>query len=893
MTIVGTSLGNYEIGELVGRGGMGEVYRARDSKLKRTVAIKVLPGELAQDPDRVQRFQQEAEALAALNHPNIAAIHALEEANGQRFLVLEFVEGETLAERLQAGALPPGEVVPLALQICGALAAAHDRGIVHRDLKPANIKITPDGQVKLLDFGLARIFSHDATSPDLSHSPTMTASGTGGLIAGTAAYMAPEQARGKPVDKRADMWALGCVLYEMLTGHRVFSGETVTDILAAVVTQEPALDALPADATPQLHWVIGRCLQKDASARFRDAADVAIVLVGPAIPHAAQPVVTRRRWPLLAASVLAAVAGTAMVMTLLRSPAPRPPLARFDIPVTGVPINQPMAVSPDGRRVLYVSVTAPGAGSTSQRMSLWVRPLDALEATLVDGTQTSPTLMNPAWSPDGRSIAFVAEGKLKKIDASGGAAETLATLDSQIGGIAWNRDGVILFATNNHGLRSVAASGGPVSAVTERDASLDETYHDCPDFLPDGKHFLYLGYSEKKTENRAVFMGELGSRTRTRLMASDSCVEYVQPGFLVYTRGRTLVARPFDADGMRVTGDAVAIVEDVATYSNGEMAAFAVSDGGTLVYRRPASQSEANRSLVWIERSGRTSAPLAEIRLGNATIRLSPDDKRVAYAAGTDGSRDDIWTHDLERNVRLRLTTDPNLDHVPVWSPDGTRIVFDKHTGQGSSLYEIPSSGAVPERELFKVDNGDFIAAADWSRDGKVLVFHRSAAANPPWSIWGLRLDGDRKAFPYRVTAADSVAATLSPNGRWLAYSTNESGTYQVVVQPFPDPSGGKWQVSATGGRFPEWRRDGRELFYLSPANELMAVPVTTEASFTSGHPTMLFRAPTLGASQWGAFAATADGRQFLFSAPAANAAPPITTVLNWTALVTKTERQD
>jgi eukaryotic-like serine/threonine-protein kinase len=886
VTIVGTVLGSYEIGALVGRGGMGEVYRARDSRLKRTVAIKTLPRELAQDPDRVQRFQQEAEALAALNHPNIAAIHALEEADGLRFLVLEFVEGETLADRLQGGALPVGEVVPLALQICGALAAAHDRGIVHRDLKPANIKIAPDGQVKLLDFGLARMLSPDASSPDLSNSPTMTATGAGGLIAGTAAYMAPEQARGKPVDKRADMWALGCVLYEMVTGRRVFGGETVTDILAAVVTQEPALDALPADATPQLQWVIRRCLQKDASARFRDAADVAAVLAGPAMAAAVQPAASGRRWLPFAAAVLAAVAGTAIVMTMLRSPAPPPPLTRFDIPVTGAPITQGMAVSPDGRRLVFVAATDQLAGRGTSQLALWIRPLDALEATLVEGTETSRTLMDPAWSPDSRFIAFVADGKLKKIDASGGVAETLATLDSQIGGITWNRDGVILFASNNHGLRSVAASGGPVSAVTERDASLDETYHDCPVFLPDGKHFLYLGYSEKKTENRAVFVGELGTRTRTRLMASDSCVAYVQPGFLVYPRGRTLVSRPFDAGGLRFTGEAVAIVEDIATYSQGEMAAFDVSDGGTLVYRK-TGQSDANRSLVWIERSGRTSAPLGEIRLGNVSIRLSPDDKRVAYAAATEGA-DDIWTHDLERNVRVRLTTDPNVDHVPVWSPDGARIVFDKHTGQGSSLYEIPSSGAVPERELFKSENSDFIAASDWSRDGKMIVFQRSATGNPPWSLWGLRLDGDRKAFPYRVTAADNVSATLSPNGRWLAYATNESGTYQVVVQPFPDPSGGKWQVSATSGSFPVWRGDGRELFYLSPTNELMAVPVTTEASFTSGRPTILFRAPAAGA----VLRATADGQRFLFSTAPANTAPPITTVLNWTALMTKTERQ-
>jgi len=889
MVAIGSTLGPYEISALAGRGGMGEVYRARDSKLKRTVAIKVLPAEFAHDPDRAHRFQQEAEALAALNHPNIAAIYALEEANATPFLVMEFVEGETLAERLTRGPLRMDEVVPLAQQICGALAAAHDRGIVHRDLKPANIKIAPDGQVKLLDFGLARMFAPEGSLSDLSHSPTMTAASVGRMIAGTAAYMAPEQARGKPVDKRADIWALGCVLYEMLNGLPAFTGETVTDILAAVVTQEPPLDQLPATTTSQVRWVIGRCLQKDPALRLRDAADAAALLsatIGPAVAPSA-----RARWPWIAAAlaVIAVFGAGGAAIGLSRSSHPRPALVRFDIPVTGVPLTQAFAVSPDGQRVVFVGGSSGGGPA---RLGLWLRSLDALEARLIDGTETSRTSMWPAWSPDSRSIAFVADKKLKKIDVTGGSAETLAPMETQIGGITWNRDGVILFASNDHGLQRVPASGGPVTRVTERDATLQETYHDCPVFLPDGRHFLYLAYSEPKPENRAIYAGSLDSTTRTRIMSSDACVSYVAPGFLVFPRGRTLMARPFDAKALTMTGDAMPIVDDVATYSNGELAAFAASDGGTLVYRKSA-QPEGLRSFVWYDRNGKASEPLGQLQAATGpVVRLSPDDKRVVFSSATDGSRDDIWTFDLERNVRLRLTTDPDVDHVPAWSPDASHIVFDSHRGgRGSTLYTIPANGASREEILLKVEGTDFIAASDWSRDGKYLVFHRSPGGTPPWSLWGLPLNGERKPFLYKGSSADYTAARFSPNGRWLAYTTNESGSYEVVVQPFPDPSGGKWQVSANGGLFPAWRRDGRELYYVKPSGELVAVSVNPEA-FAVGASTTLFRSPLgTGPAQGSLYDATSDGQRFLFAAPTGNTAPPMTTLLNWTSVFTKADR--
>jgi Tol biopolymer transport system component len=885
----GTRLGPYEVTALLGAGGMGEVYRARDARLKRDVAIKILPTAFAQDPDRIRRFEHEAEALAALNHPNIAAIHTLEESNGIRFLVLELVEGETLSDRLRKGPLSPNEVTSIGLQICAALSAAHDKGIVHRDLKPANIKITPGGQAKLLDFGLARVFAADTSPSDLSHSPTITVPSAGHVIAGTAAYMAPEQARGKVIDKRADMWALGCVLYEMLSGRPLFAGESVTDILAAVLTQEPTLDDLPANASPQMRWVISRCLQSDPAARFRDAADAAAVFGAPSEPVVVQRF-ARRRWIEAVAGLTAAIAVTAFAVSYFRSfkqPQPQP-LIRFDIPAPGASILQPMALSPDGKRVVFVV-----AAAAANRNALWIRSLDGLDAKMIAGTEAGRELMSPAWSPDSRSIAFVADGKLKRIDANGGMAQTLVTLDSQVGGITWNRDDVILFASNEHGLRYVSASGGPVTTVTERDASLDETYHDCPVFLPDGRRFLYLAYSETKPENRAVYVGSLDSNGRTRLMTSDWCVMYAKPGFLVFPQGQTLMARPFDAGGIKLFGDAVPIVDGVATNPNGEVAAFDVSDGGTLVYRK-AAPLETTSSLIWADRNGKISDPVgASIQPGGGpTMRLSPDGKRVAFNTGIDGGRDDIWVLDVERNVRVRVTNDPGLDHVPVWSPDGSRLIFDSHRrGKGSALYEIPSDGAVPERVLLQLDDEAFIAATDWSRDGQFLVFHKSASGGPPWAIWLLPLVVDRKPIPYKMSSFDNIGARLSPNGRWLAYSTNESGIYQIVVQPFPNPAGGKWQVSTNGGTLPVWRRDGRELYYLAPSGELIAVMVNAESAFTIGISTTLFRTPIPPTSQGSPYAVTADGQRFLLAVPSRAAATPITTIVNWESLATKPDR--
>jgi Tol biopolymer transport system component len=482
----------------------------------------------------------------------------------------------------------------------------------------------------------------------------------------------------------------------------------------------------------------------------------------------------------------------------------------------------------------------------------------------------------------------VADGKLKRIDVTGESAPTLTPLDSQIGGIAWSRDDVILFASNEHGLRRVPASGGEVVSVTERDASLDEIYHDCPAFLPDGRRFIYLAYSEAKPENRAVYVGSLDSKARTRLMSSDSCAAYAAPGFVLFSRGRTVMARPFDAQALEFTGEAVAIADDVATFSNDEYAAFAVSDAGTLIYRK-VGVPDTTRSLVWIDRNGKVSEPIgAPIQSSTPVVRLSPDNRFIAFSTSVDGRPDDIWTHDLQRNIRLRLTTDQSLDHLPAWSPDGSQVMFDSHrNSKGSAIYQVPANGAVDGRPFFQPEANLWIGVNDWSRDGRFLVLQQSAAGGAPrWSLWGLPLFGERIQFVYKTSAGDNLGGRLSPNGRWLAYTTTESGTSQVVVQPFPDPSGGKWQVSGTGGSNPIWRRDGRELFYVNSTRDLVSVEVKAESAFAIGKSTTLFRTTIALGTPGFPYDATADGTRFVFAIPSGNTTPPITTILNWSSLM-------
>ena len=905
----GTRIGPYEVTAQIGEGGMGQVYRATDSNLARSVAIKVLPDALAQDTERVARFEREARMLAALNHPNIAHIYGLERASNQVALVMELVEGPTLDERITRGVIPIDEALPIARQIAEALESAHELGIVHRDLKPANIKVRHDGTVKVLDFGLAKAMEPlgpvgSGSAPvgpgGLSLSPTITSPAllTGaGIILGTAAYMSPEQARGKAVDKRTDIWAFGCVLYEMLTGRRAFAGDNVTDVLARVLERDVDLGAIPASVPPAIRRLLRRCLVKDWRQRLSDIGvarleiDEALTGGAPelatAVSSGARPWRERAAWA--AAVVAAAIIGGSAAYYSRPVPAP-PSEVRFEIPVTQMRFLTDIAVSPDGRRVAFAAAAPNG------RDAIWVRDLNASTARLLPGTENaSPQSMVPTWSPDSRYIVFAADGNLKKADVMGGSAQTLTQLGGQLGGAAWNRDNVILFASNDHGLRRISASGGNVTGVSERDASLEETYHDAPAFLPDGRHFLYFAWSNAKEENRAIFIGSLDSPSRTRLMTAESNALYSR-GHLLFMRGDTLVAQPFAPDRLQFTGDAVSLDVRVAKFG-GELGAFSVSDTGTLIYREPRDETPT-RQLVWIDRNGKTVRATDDQFSMGPGLRLSPSGKQIAFV---EGNPPDVFVYDLERHVKTRLTTSPETDHNPVWSPDGSRVVFDSHrqgpdpqSASDAGLYERPSNGATAEQPMLDREKGVQHSPRDWSTDGHTLVFAKQGQ-NGRWNLWGLPLTGDRKPFPYRISEFNENEAALSPNGRFLAFTSNESGRNEVIVQPFPDAGRGRWQISSEGGSAPRWRSDGRELFYIDLKGRIVGLSVTvTGPTFSIQQTSLTMQTPlpvplqTAGSSA--PYDVAPDGQRFLLTLPITGvSATPISVRVNWSALAGST----
>jgi eukaryotic-like serine/threonine-protein kinase len=878
----GAHFGPYEIVAAIGAGGMGEVYRAHDSRLNRHVAIKILPQLFAADADRIMRFQREAQVLASLNHPNIAHIHGVEEVGGVRALVLEFVEGPTL-EELIAGGLSLAEGLQMARQIAEALEAAHEAGVIHRDLKPANIKVTPGGVVKVLDFGLAKPSGADQSSSSLSMSPTITSPAMGthaGVILGTAAYMSPEQARGKPVDKRADIWAFGAVLFEMLSGRQLYAGDTITDVLAGIVTREPDWRMLPTGTPRAVRRLLARCLEKDPKQRLRDIGEARIALTAPD-DEPKQPVQGSRSTSWIVGGALAAAAIAALVtagLSRLYRPAPVPsaPEVRFEIPVLGTP-TQAFTVSPDGNHVAFVADNGGG------QYVVWLRSLDAMDARILAGTEGTPPREFQFWSPDSRHLVFAQGGRLKKVDITGGLPETITDVVPGFSGGAWSRTGAILIATNGHGLRRFSSSDGALTDVTKLDLAQGDTYHDCPFFLPDGHHFVYLAYREKKLESSTLYLGDLNSNVSTPLMNADFCAAYV-PGAIVFPRGTALMARPFSEERLAFSGDAVTVVQNLALLPSGEVGLFATaSDAGALAYR---TARVVTSRLVWTERTGR-SRPSMGPPLAATQISLSPDGTKVAFSEGTDRPQDDIWVYDIGRDVKSKLTTDPAIDHFPTWSPDGSRLAFDSHR-DGIALYEMPASGAVPEHQILAAEPAMQQSARSWSADDRFLLFQKSKGVS--WDIWVLPLSGDRKPFPYVATPASETDPVFSRNGKWVAYDSTESGKLQVVVQPFPDPSAGKWQISTQGGAFPRWRGDGKELYYLAPSGELKAVAVTTEPTFAIGKTTTLFQTSLgyTGTPQGPRYDVTADGQRFLVLTPDAGVgSAPITVILNgWNTLL-------
>jgi Tol biopolymer transport system component len=840
MLIPGTRLGPYEVQAAIGAGGMGEVYRARDTKLHRDIALKILPESFASDADRLARFQREAQVLASLNHPNIGGIYGLEEADGIRGLVLELVEGPTLADRLGHGPIPVDEALPIARQIAEALEAAHEQGIIHRDLKPANIKVRPDGTVKVLDFGLAKALeATPGSSPSVSMSPTITtpAMTQVGMVLGTAAYMAPEQARGKVVDKRADIWAFGCVLYETLTGRRAFAGEEVSDTLASVLARDPDWALLPPNLSPALSTYLRRCLHKDPRQRVHDIADVRLALEGAfetAVPQPAPPVRVPqwRRVGLMGASVLimgVILAGGA-VWFVMRPPAPR--VMRTTITSTALAalsingIDRDLAITSDGSRIVYV-----GTNGTQ----LFVRALDALEPVAIfKGAPRGPFV-----SPDGLWVGF-ADGftALKKVAMTGGPAITLASLDAAPRGATWAPDATTIFATDNRttGLQRVPAAGGLPEVLTRPDRAQGEADHLWPEMLPGGRAVLFTTTALTGGLDAAhVTVLDLQTGTRTVLVRGGSHAQYVRSGHLVYAAAGSVWAIAFDLARVETRGTPVPIIGQVVTTATGGVNAVVAGDG-TLAYVSGAGGVGAARTLVWVSRQGQETSIVAPPR-AYVYPRIAPDGASVTLFSN-DQERD-LWSWDFSRTTLTRLTFGGALDGHPAWTPDGRRLAFSSERAGARNLYWQAADGRGAVEKL--TDSPNVQSAGAVSPDGTLLTFTETAAKTGE-DVMQVELHGTHRVTPLVQTPFTERNGILSPDGRWLAYEANDSGQFEVYVRPFPDVNGGHWQVSTGGGTRPLWARNGQELFYLSPAGALMRLGVERGPSWAATTPTLLIK---------------------------------------------------
>ena len=920
----GTKLGPYEITSPLGAGGMGEVYRAKDPRLERDVAVKVLPDEFFEGEERRQRFEREAKLLASLNHPNIAAIYSFEEVSGRHLLVMELVEGEGLDQKVASGPLSLEESLYLAKQIAEALEAAHEKGIVHRDLKPANVRVTLEGRVKLLDFGLAKMFEGEGgpgSSAGVTHSPTLTARATAaGVILGTAAYMSPEQARGKPVDKRTDVWAFGCVLFEMLAGKRAFEGETVTDVLAAVLMKEPDWAALPEQTPAGVRRILRKCLQREAKVRLRDIGDARLDLeelagtpsfsgqlpfeekteapnpTGASAERASRERGSKRNLSLFLPWAIAAAFAAAAGALALRARAPQAPaqsnLTASLLPPEGWtfdPLGGPPVFSPDGTRLVFVV----SDGSKSQ---LCVRSLATGDSTFLPGTETG---RNPFWSADGRTVGYMGQTTgLAVVPATGGAVEYLAPSGPGRGGTS-SPDGTILYspALLSAIYRVTPGKAGRVAA-TKLDEARGESTHQWPFFLPDGRHFLYVVQRVDAATRRnetELCVQALGSDTRKVLLKSATRAIHV-PGYLLYAWNGSLMAQAFDAARLEVTGDPFVIVPRVQYLADGGTGLFTASSAGLLAYA--AGGTIGNSRLGVYDRAGALVRTVAET--GNYwTPRASPDGKLVASEViDPVSSNRDIWTFDaVGVDPPVRRTFDPGEDWTPVFSPDGRRLGWGAFRKGTWAIYEksltvgeeerliarfLPAGAtAAPERGAFVGPGSKFLTS--WSPDGKFIAFNGSSADSQD-DMWVLSV-ADGAAREILKTPAAERDTDFSPNGRWIAYMSNESGRQEVYVSPFPS-GGGRWQVSTGGGSGPRWSRDGRELFYLSAGGSLMAVPVTAGAAFEKGAPRELFRIGVRRTNipQYDPFP---DGKSFIVNAVVTEkASTPLTFVQNWSALV-------
>jgi serine/threonine-protein kinase len=870
----GSRLGSYEIVVPLGAGGMGEVYRAKDTKLGRDVALKILPASFTNDPERVARFRREAQVLASLNHPHIAQIYGLEEANGTQFLVLELVDGESLDKRIASGPIPVDEALGIAKQIAEALEAAHEKGIIHRDLKPANIALTKDGNAKVLDFGLAKAVEATGSMSDLSMSPTITSPAmmTGvGVILGTAAYMAPEQAKGRAADKRSDVWAYGCVLYEMLVGRRAFEGDDVSDTLAAILRGEPNWSALPRDVSPAIRVLLGATLVKDRAQRIADIAVARFALremstLG-AIPAGSKHLPWWRRLVIpVAASVGLSFATAGLVWFAVRSTAASPHVSRFVITAPAEAalnlsgVSRDIALTPDGSRVVYI-----GANGTT----LFVRPLDQLEATaLVRGA----ALRDPFVSPDGHWVGFF-EGNnaLRKVSISGGLPVPIIEIDSPEQGATWTADDTIIFATSatTTGLQRVSANGGVPAVLTRPDRTRGEAGHRRPEMLPGGQAVLYTVMATSGLESASVAILDLRSGKSTILLRGGQQAQYASSGHLVFANGGSLQAVRFDLGRLMVVGTAAAVVPRLITTMTGAVNAALARDG-TLVYVAGGDGSFA-RTLVWVDREGRET-PLTAPPRTYFTPRISPDGMRVAVNAVDQTGT--IWLWDLGRSTMMRVTFDPAVSSNPVWTPDGHDLVFTSNRAGASNLFR--QAADVPGTVERLTESPNLQSLSSLTPDGRWAVFTETSPTTGQ-DVMALQLDGSHHVLPLVQTAFSERNGIVSPDGRWLAYEANETGTFEVYVRPFPAVNSGHWLVSTNGGTRPLWSRSGQELFYLAADGSLMRVTVSAGAAWTAGAPTRMFtgRYVVSPSGSYGRnYDIAPDGQRFLMIKEGASEAP-------------------
>jgi Tol biopolymer transport system component len=872
---------------------MGEVYRARDLKLAREVAIKVLPGGFAQDPERLVRFEREAHFLASLNHPNIGAIYDLAESQGTKFLVLELVPGDTLADLTTRGPVPVHEALAICRQIAEALEAAHDKGIIHRDLKPANIKITPDGKIKVLDFGLGKLSEH-AGSGALSQSPTLLTARASveGVVLGTAAYMSPEQTRGKEIDRRSDIWSFGCVVYELLTGKQAFEGETVTDLFVSILRSEPDWNALPAATPKSVRLLLGRCLQKDPRRRLQHIGEARIamedVAVAPEPPGAviqnqASRPVRRASWA-AAVVVLSTIIIAATIIFIYSRPVPDIRVVEFLVgpPAGGVfemaagVLFTGASISPDGRLLAFTARDASG------KTGLWVRALDNPRLQPFPGTDGAAL---PFWSPDSRSIAFFGNGKLLRVDLAGGPPQAIVETATFRSG-TWNRDNLIVAGSINGALYSVPATGGKPVAITK--LAPGQVSHRSLWFLPDGHHYLY--FASGTNEASGVFVGTLGSSESKRLVAADSGAVYSPTGDLLFVRQGTLLRQSFDAKKLEPTGDPVPVAEHVGV--NNSVGAFSISENGVLAYKTGDTSEDVK--LTWVDRANKFIATVGEPG-GYRGVDISRDGKRIAVHRH-EGNGGDVWVSESPQGPLSRLTFNPLRDNSsPVFSPDGSHIAFAAVENGKWRIYQILASGNSSEQLL--MDSPLNTAPMSWSPDNKFLVL-RVVDPNTlgDQEVYSFE---DHKVRPLLNGATNELYAQISPNGKWIAYASNESGKSEIYVRPFPSGEG-QYQLSYNGGFSPRWRAaDGQELFFLA-GGKIVAMKVNTSSPTFSHEPAQeLFESGYTNFAHPGgsylSWAVSPDGQRFLLPRPAHDATgadnvatSPITVIFNWSATIKK-----